>query len=139
MKASGFNQFIRITNNIATVDEGVRENVKTHHMFETMDQIKQVFENNYIFGTTCLQMNNNMLLCVNGGKFDYCIMEEASQINEPLALGPILLAEKFVMIGDFYQLNPLVKSKLAENKGFAVSLFEKLCKKYPENISILKI
>ena len=55
-------------------------------------------------------MNNNLLLCVNGGKFDYCIMDEASQISEPLALGPILLADKFVMIGDFYQLNPLVKS-----------------------------
>ena len=102
LKASGFNHFVRVTNNIASVDEGLRENVKTYHMFETMEQIKDVFENNYIFGTTCLQMNNNLLLCVNGGKFDYCIMDEASQISEPLALGPILVSDKFVMIGDFY-------------------------------------
>jgi DNA replication ATP-dependent helicase Dna2 len=55
-------------------------------------------------------------------------MDEASQISEPLALGPILLADKFVMIGDFYQLNPLVKSPYAERKGLNVSLFERICR-----------
>jgi len=44
-------------------------------------------------------MNNNLLLCQ---KFDYCVMDEASQICEPLAVGPCLLAERFVMIGDYY-------------------------------------
>lgn len=29
-------------------------------------------------------------------------MDEASQISEPLVIGPILLADKFVMIGDYY-------------------------------------
>lgn len=71
-------------------------------MFESMDQLRDTFDHTYVFGATCLQMNNNLLLCVNGGKFDYCIMDEASQISEPLALGPILLADVFVMIGDFY-------------------------------------
>jgi superfamily I DNA and/or RNA helicase len=33
-------------------------------------------------------MTNQLLQCV--GKFDYCIMDEASQIVEALALGPIL-------------------------------------------------
>ena len=71
-------------------------------------------------------------------KFDYCIMDEASQINEPLAIGPILMAEKFIMIGDYYQLNPLVKSILAEKKGMCLSLFEKLCKKNHESATVLK-
>jgi DNA replication ATP-dependent helicase Dna2 len=107
-------------------------------MFDSMEQIRETFESTYVFGTTCLQMNNNLLLCVNGGKFDYCIMDEASQISEPLALGPILLADKFVMIGDFYQLNPLVKSQYAEKKGLNISLFERICRKHPENVTILK-
>lgn len=128
LKDSGFNDFIRVTNNLSSVDELLRENVKTYSMFETMDQIKETFEKTYVFGTTCLQMNNNLLLCVKGGKFDYCIMDEASQISEPLALGPILLADKFVMIGDFYQLNPLVKSPYAEKKGLNISLFERICR-----------
>jgi len=83
-------------------------------------------------------MNNNLLLCVNGGRFDYCIMDEASQINEPLALGPVLVSDKFVMIGDFYQLNPLVKSPLAERKGLNISLFERLCRAHPQDVNILK-
>jgi DNA replication ATP-dependent helicase Dna2 len=80
-------------------------------------------------------MNNNLLLCL---KFDFCIMDEASQISEPMAIGPILLAQKFIMIGDYYQLNPLVKSYLAEKKGMGVSLFEKLCKKHPQSATVLK-
>jgi superfamily I DNA and/or RNA helicase len=42
------------------------------------------------------------------------------------------------MFGDFYQLNPLVKSSWAERKGLGVSLFEKLCRKHPENVTVLK-
>jgi DNA replication ATP-dependent helicase Dna2 len=42
------------------------------------------------------------------------------------------------MIGDYYQLNPLVKSHLAEKKGMGLSLFEKLCKKHPTSSSVLK-
>lgn len=42
------------------------------------------------------------------------------------------------MIGDYYQLNPLVKSILAEKKGMGLSLFEKLCKKHPTSATVLK-
>lgn len=37
LKESGFNDFIRVTNNSSSVDELLRENVKTYSMFETMD------------------------------------------------------------------------------------------------------
>lgn len=67
--------------------------------FSSMEQIRQLLNDNYVYATTCLQMNNSLLLCL---KFDYCVMDEASQINEALAIGPILLADKFVMIGDYY-------------------------------------
>lgn len=42
------------------------------------------------------------------------------------------------MIGDYYQLNPLVKSILAEKKGMGISLFEKLCKTHPTCATVLK-
>jgi len=42
------------------------------------------------------------------------------------------------MIGDYYQLNPLVKSSLAEKKGMGLSLFEKLCKLHPASATVLK-
>ena len=59
-------------------------------------------------------------------KFDYCIMDNASVVNEPMAIGSILLAEKFVMFGDIKQGKPLVKSILARRKGLGLSLFERL-------------
>ena len=54
LKDSGFKQFVRITNNISSVEENVQSNVKTHSMFDNMKQIQQVIEENYVFGTTCL-------------------------------------------------------------------------------------
>jgi AAA domain len=41
--------------------------------------------------------------------FDYCIVDEASQITLPTCLGPLRFAEKFVLVGDHYQLPPLVR------------------------------
>ena len=43
LKEQGFNQFIRVTNNISSVDEIVRPNVKTYSMFDSMNQIKETF------------------------------------------------------------------------------------------------
>ena len=104
-------------------------------MFESFDEIKQTIDENYIYGVTCQSSGNPLLSCMN---FDFCVMDEASQINEPLSIGPILLAEKFIMIGDYFQLNPLVRSNLALKKGLGVSLFEKLCLQNPNSATFLK-
>jgi cellulose biosynthesis protein BcsQ len=54
LKDSGFNSFVRVTNNINSVDSLLHDKVKTHHMFDNMDQIRAVFDTTYVFGTTCL-------------------------------------------------------------------------------------
>ncbi|KAG4090960.1 AAA domain-containing protein [Neocallimastix lanati (nom. inval.)] len=41
-------------------------------------------------------------------KFDYCIIDEASQITLPITIGPLKCAKTFVLVGDHYQLPPLV-------------------------------
>lgn len=92
-------QFVRIATNLNQVDLSLREHTATRDSFTSMDQLRSMLNQNYIYATTCLQMNNSLLLCL---KFEYCVMDEASQINEALAIGPILLADKFVMIGDYY-------------------------------------
>lgn len=45
--------------------------------------------------------------------FDYCIVDEASQITLPVCLGPLRLAETFVLVGDHFQLPPLVRPSVA--------------------------
>ena len=53
-------------------------------------------------------MNNEILACVD---FDYCIIDEAAQIIEPLAIGVLLKAPRFAMFGDHLQLNPIVNAR----------------------------
>lgn len=42
--------------------------------------------------------------------FDVVIVDEASQCLEPLCVSAIYKARKFVLIGDYRQLQPLVKN-----------------------------
>lgn len=46
----------------------------------------------------------NLLFRKGKFKYDVCIMDEASQSLETLTLGPILLGEKFILIGDHLQV-----------------------------------
>lgn len=41
-------------------------------------------------------------------KFDICIVDEASQINQIACLGPLFYAKRFILVGDDKQLPPLV-------------------------------
>ena len=65
-------------------------------------------------------------------RFDYCIVDEASQITLPTCLGPLRFADKFVLVGDHYQLPPLVRCKVARNAGLDVSLFRLLSDKHSD-------
>ena len=47
--------------------------------------------------------------------FDVCIVDEASQITLPASLGPLRCASVFVLVGDHYQLPPLVQSQQARS------------------------
>lgn len=66
--------------------------------------------------------------------FDVCILDEASQITLPFCLGPLRLASSFVLVGDHYQLPPLVRNKKAKELGLTVSLFKILCEAHPEAV-----
>jgi DNA replication ATP-dependent helicase Dna2 len=70
--------------------------------------------------------------------FNVVIIDEASQCLEPLCISALEKAKKFVLIGDYQQLQPLVRSQEAAEKGMAVSLFERMCKKYSELKTPLK-
>lgn len=69
--------------------------------------------------------------------FDYCIVDEASQITLPACLGPLRFADTFVLVGDHNQLPPLVKNTTARRSGLEVSLFKRLCEARPESMVYL--
>ena len=84
-----------------------------------------------VVATTCLGINHPIL---NQRIFDYCIVDEASQITLPVCLGPIRMARTFILVGDHYQLPPLVQNKEAQEGGLDVSLFKLLSDKHPSSV-----
>jgi DNA replication ATP-dependent helicase Dna2 len=69
--------------------------------------------------------------------FDYCIVDEASQITLPVCLGPLRYANIFILVGDNYQLPPVVQSEKAKKGGLSSSLFKLLSETHPKSIVTL--
>ena len=69
--------------------------------------------------------------------FQWCIVDEAGQISQPAAIGPLMQADRFVLVGDEYQLPPLVVSTEAQARGADVSLFKRLSEAHPAAVICL--
>ena len=59
-------------------------------------------------------------------RFDWCVIDEASQSTEAAAWAPLQICDRLVLAGDHFQLPPTVISTEAIAKGFNVSLLERL-------------
>lgn len=101
----------------------------------TVNDIKEKMELTCVVGVTCLGINHPLL---TNKKFDICIIDEAGQTTLPISLGPLMLASRFVLVGDHYQLPPLVQSVEARENGMSISLFCRLSEAHPQAISALQ-
>lgn len=52
----------------------------------------------------------------------------------PICIGPLRYAKRFILVGDNYQLLPLVHSHEARNAGLDQSLFQILCSAHPSEV-----
>lgn len=129
-------ELLRIGNNInifPSLQKYSNETLK--NTLSYADYLKN-YNNCRIIGTTCLNITNSLL---QNRLFDLCIIDESSQIIEPLTIGPLLVSKRFVLVGDHYQLPPLVISDRGKEKGMSISLFERLLKIYPKCLNKLSI
>lgn len=69
--------------------------------------------------------------------FDWTVMDESGQISHPASLGPLLLANRMLMVGDTHQLPPLVISREAKEQGLEESLFKYLADYHPTAVAEL--
>nr|XP_043625334.1 DNA replication ATP-dependent helicase/nuclease JHS1 [Erigeron canadensis] len=133
LKSQGID-FIRIGR-----EEAVHEEIRGHCInavdMQSTKDIKQRLDEAKVVAVTCLGITSPLL---SDMKFDVCIMDEAGQITLPVSLGPLMFASKFVLVGDHYQLPPLVQSTEARENGMAVSLFCRLSEAHPQAISALQ-
>ncbi|KAH0425895.1 hypothetical protein CcaCcLH18_10682 [Colletotrichum camelliae] len=97
----------------------------------SFDEIKAAWHDTPIVATTCLGIGHPLF---NERTFDYCIVDEASQITLPICLGPIRMAKTFVLVGDHNQLPPLVQNEEAREGGLDVSLFKLLSDTHPDSV-----
>ncbi|EDO04399.1 hypothetical protein SS1G_06882 [Sclerotinia sclerotiorum 1980 UF-70] len=102
---------------------------------ETMEEIRSVWHGTPIIATSCLGINHPIF---NERTFDYCIVDEASQITLPVCVGPIRLARTFILVGDHNQLPPLVKDEEARKGGLDISLFKYLSDAHPQSVVYLE-
>ncbi|KAJ6874165.1 DNA replication ATP-dependent helicase/nuclease JHS1 [Populus alba x Populus x berolinensis] len=133
LKAQGID-FLRIGRHEA-VHEEVRANCVFAMDVHSVEDIKLRLEQVKVVAVTCLGISSPLLA---NKKFDVCIMDEAGQITLPIALGPLMFASKFVLVGDHYQLPPLVQSTEARENGMGISLFCRLSEAHPQAISALQ-
>lgn len=75
-----------------------------------------------VFFLTCLSTSSNSPLFTEK-RFDYCIVDEASQITLPACLGPIRYADVFVLVGDHNQLPPLVRVYFSARLSFRFAYY----------------
>ncbi|GLC59371.1 hypothetical protein PLESTB_001479200 [Pleodorina starrii] len=88
-----------------------------------------------VVGCTCLSVHHPLLA---GRTFGVCILDEASQVTLPASLGALALARSFLLVGDHYQLSPLVVSREAAQGGLGVSLFRRLSEAHPQAVVTLR-
>ena len=102
----------------------------------TVLQLDNYYKSVEVIATTCLSMNHSIFV---DNHFDICIIDEASQISIPAIISPLLMADKFILVGDHFQLSPLTKSTFAKESGMSKSLFEFMIEADPASVSKLSI
>ncbi len=73
----------------------------------TLEKLKRFYDSIDLVVSTCYSFKNPIFKEI---VFDYCIIDEGSQINLLLALIPISRSKKFVVVGDHLQISPINNS-----------------------------
>lgn len=89
----------------------------------TPEELDQVYNSCKVVGVTCYGSKHVLL---TRKLFDVCIVDEATQVYQPLTIKPLLAAKSFILVGDPKQLPPLIKSKESLKMGSSESLFHRL-------------
>ncbi|MCA9543764.1 MAG: IGHMBP2 family helicase [Myxococcales bacterium] len=71
--------------------------------------------------------------------FDLVVLDEATQVPDPLALVALSRGERAVLAGDPEQLPPTILCPEAEQGGLGLTLFERLAQAHPEAGTLLQV
>ncbi|GLJ43384.1 hypothetical protein SUGI_0901420 [Cryptomeria japonica] len=127
-------EFLRLGRNTA-IHKDIHEYTISGMGINSVKELEARINQACVVGVTCLGIGHPLLA---KKRFDVCIVDEAGQITLPVCLGPIMYARTFVLVGDHYQLPPLVRSAEARENGMGISLFRRLSEAHPQAVSALQ-
>ncbi len=110
----GFDDFLRV-GGVARVDPRLHNHLLSVKAANyTVEQIrglkKEIAAAGVIAATTA---SVSVSFIFDGINFDAAVIDEASQIPEPIVLAALTKAGKFIMVGDLHQLGPVIRSDCA--------------------------
>lgn len=108
--------------------ENVPDGLKPYS--STCSEETQQWLNHRIIVSTCCNAGAIFQFKPRAGHFTHVLIDEAATVTEPESLICILLAAhsgaSIVLVGDPFQLGPVIQSKLAKQSGLGVSLLSRI-------------
>ena len=106
-----------LATNLALLRDQKQKHANADDLINTpsSNALRSVVSGAKIVGVSALTVPKTPLLV--GQHFDIVIVDEAGQICQPAILGPLMAADRFVLVGDHMQLPPLVRSEAAQHAG----------------------
>ncbi|OWK07881.1 DNA2 [Cervus elaphus hippelaphus] len=92
------------------IQKFTEEEICRSKSIKSLALLEELYNSQLIVATTCMGINHPIF---SRKTFDFCIVDEASQISQPICLGPLFFSRKFVLVGDHQQLPPLVLNREA--------------------------
>ncbi|XP_069756973.1 DNA replication ATP-dependent helicase/nuclease DNA2 isoform X2 [Narcine bancroftii] len=99
------------------------EDICKRKSIRSLTELEVLYKSELVVATTCMGMKHPLF---DQRRFDFCIVDEASQIHQLICLGPLFSADRFVLVGDHQQLPPVIQSSHARALGMDESLFKRL-------------
>lgn len=123
------------TKELMRVGSRIVVNPKVHEILRpAVEFAKLGFGESMIIGATLSKMSlfvNSKDFNLSEPIFDYVIVDEASMATTPMSLVALLLGRKTILVGDHYQLPPIIRDQSA-TREIRTSLFEKIITNVPE-------
>ncbi len=96
--------------------------------------VKRILKNAAVICTTNSTAGSELL---RNEKFEFAVIDEATQSTEPSSLIPVLKAKRFIMAGDHKQLPPTVLNEESKRGSLSRSMFERLLACHGDKIRVM--
>jgi DNA replication ATP-dependent helicase Dna2 len=111
---------------------------KTRLSFNSYTLDKELSKNGILIGGTPYCMCYPASKRLDQWEFDVALIDEAAQMSIPLAVAVMSKTDKFIFVGDHKQLDPIIPSGTGLSM-FSESIFKRLVRLYPNEMSLLTI